>query len=91
MGRIFLGTSLGVMLLTTVWGLLISHRIAGPIYRMCLHLDLVANGKTEKDVSFRKKDFFPELAEAFNRHMRVVRGEDTKKNVRELKREGRGR
>ncbi len=49
-------------------GMIFSHRIAGPIYRMQTDLlNMVADqsGKI-KMIHFRKKDFFKELAAAFN-------------------------
>ncbi len=50
-------------------GLAISHKIAGPIYRMKKSLDDMT-ASTEpavlKPITFRKKDFFPELADSFN-------------------------
>lgn len=49
-----------------VAGLLFSHRIAGPLYRFKKHLDGILNLSDLKEVEFRQKDFFPEIAEAFN-------------------------
>ena len=46
--------------------LLLSHRIAGPIYRLTKHMNEISNGKEITDVHFRKKDFFAELAHTFN-------------------------
>lgn len=47
-------------------GLLFSHRIAGPLYRFKKHLDAISNVAELKEVEFRQRDFFPEIAEAFN-------------------------
>jgi methyl-accepting chemotaxis protein len=52
-----------------VWGLLLSHRVAGPLYRLKKHLQAVAEGKTVSDVRFREGDFFPEVADAYNEQM----------------------
>lgn len=57
-----------------VGGLWLSLRLAGPLYRLRRHMQDVAEGKTTDDVKFRQKDYFPELAEAFNRVMARVRG-----------------
>jgi hypothetical protein len=57
----------------TVCGLLLSHRVAGPLYRLRKHLDMVAEGKTVSDVRFRKGDYFPEVADAYNLQMKRYR------------------
>ncbi|MBL6990166.1 MAG: hypothetical protein ISR65_10330 [Bacteriovoracaceae bacterium] len=54
-------------------GFLLTHKIAGPIYCMCRHLQQICEGKTTADVHFRKGDFFMELEENFNRHMAIYR------------------
>lgn len=53
----------------SIWGLLLSHRVAGPLYRLSKHLSSVASGDTLSDVHFRKGDFFPEVADAYNLQM----------------------
>lgn len=56
-------------------GMFVSHRVAGPLHRLNRHMKDVASGGTDQDVTFRKGDFFPELAESMNGVMRRVRGE----------------
>jgi hypothetical protein len=53
----------------SIWGLLLSHRVAGPLYRLRNHLNSVARGETISDVRFRKGDFFQEVADAYNVQM----------------------
>lgn len=67
--RIFLAISLVVAVLLFVGGLVISHRIAGPLLRMQNELKRVAEEKPFqlRPIQFRKKDYFPDLADAFNR------------------------
>jgi len=55
-------------------GLFLSHRVAGPLYRLNKHMKDVAAGRTLRDVKFRKKDFFPELADSYNDQLKLVRG-----------------
>jgi hypothetical protein len=43
--------------------------VAGPLYRLRKHLSAVARGETHSDVRFRKGDFFPEVADAYNLQM----------------------
>ncbi len=51
-------------------GMVLSHRVAGPLLRLRNHLNGVADGKPDSPVSFRKKDYFQELAEAYNRRFK---------------------
>lgn len=49
-----------------LWSLYVSNKIAGPIYRLKKELsDHIENG-TQKDIAFRKGDYFTELAELVN-------------------------
>jgi sensor histidine kinase YesM len=55
------------------WSLVLSHRVAGPLYRLRKHASAVASGETVSDVRFRRGDFFPEVAEAYNLQMKRYR------------------
>jgi hypothetical protein len=55
-----------VVLLVAVLGLVLSHKIAGPMYRLKRHLEEVANTGTQKPLKFRDGDFFLEIPEAYN-------------------------
>jgi sensor histidine kinase YesM len=65
---------LGVALLSTafafVMGLALSHRVAGPIYRLRKHLLEAAAGRAPSQVRFRDEDYFQELADAYNAELR---------------------
>jgi hypothetical protein len=64
------GIAAGVAIsVLSIWGLLLSHRVAGPLYRLRRHFAAVAHGETLSDVRFRKGDFFPEVADAYNLQM----------------------
>ena len=56
----------GVVLLVGVLGLVLSHKIAGPMYRLRLHLEDVARSGSQKPLQFREGDFFLEIPEAYN-------------------------
>lgn len=43
-----------------------SHKIAGPLYKMKLHLNSLKEGKNLGTLFFRKGDYFPELAQDYN-------------------------
>lgn len=44
----------------------LSHRIAGPIYRIRKAMDEITRGNFEERVTFRKNDHFTELQDTFN-------------------------
>jgi methyl-accepting chemotaxis protein len=83
MTGIFAITSSVVFMIIFIWGTLISHRIAGPLYRLCKHLIDISEGKTTQDIRFRKKDFFPEVAEALNRLLQSHRDQKTAKEKKD--------
>ena len=64
--NIFLATSLLSSLVLIIFGILLSHKIAGPVYRMTEDLKEMTKNKKTKEVHFRKGDFFIELTEIFN-------------------------
>jgi methyl-accepting chemotaxis protein len=56
-----------VIMMLMLGGLLMSHRIGGPIYQLVTYLRQMARGTVEpRRIRFRKHDFFHELADAFN-------------------------
>lgn len=59
-------TSIVLLILIFIVGILFSHRISGPIHRLETHMRRIADGTGHDHVRFRKSDYFPELAEAFN-------------------------
>ena len=64
--------------LFNVAAIFLSHRIAGPLYRLERHLLDVATGKEPRDVNFRKGDYYQPLAEACNKVMARMRDGSTK-------------
>ena len=63
---IFIGVSLVVLSILIVGGAILSHRIAGPIYRLCQHFKGISEEKEIRPLSFREGDFFQEITEAVN-------------------------
>jgi len=66
LGTISLISALVLVSLITCFGLYISNRIAGPIYRIQTYLIEWKNGKTTEKLKFRDSDYFKELASAVN-------------------------
>ena len=56
------------------WGLLISHRIAGPIYRLERELDRIAQGDFSLRLKIRRKDELGSIAEGINKVLDRIRG-----------------
>ena len=70
-----LGVCLGTALVVAIFfGILISHRMAGPIFRIRRNLGEMAAGDLRGDVRLRKKDDFKPLAESVNRVKKSWRG-----------------
>jgi hypothetical protein len=66
--RVILAIAFFVGTILIVGGLVVSHKIAGPLYRLKKELFKMAN-KTDPSlhkIKFRDGDFFPEVADAFN-------------------------
>lgn len=75
MNWIFIGVSLLVTVFLIIGGTILSHKVAGPIYRLCQHLKGIKEGDEVKPLAFRDGDYFPEITEHINPILeRVVRG-----------------
>lgn len=71
----------GVFLsLTFVMSMFVSHRIAGPLFKLRRTMDEFSKGTFTRKLAFRKKDYFPELAADFNQMVRVLRERDSREN-----------
>jgi hypothetical protein len=66
MNQLLLGLSFFIVFGLSFWGLILSHRVAGPLFRLHKHMWAVAKGEVTTKVNFRQKDFFQELTRAYN-------------------------
>lgn len=55
-----------------VSGMYLSHRVAGPIHHLQEHMEKIAKGESAGEVQFRKQDYFPELADAYNQQLKEI-------------------
>ncbi len=63
-----------VLLAILVWAsLLMTHRIAGPVYRALCSLDDLAKGRFSQPMRLRRNDAFKELANQVNRTAETLR------------------
>jgi methyl-accepting chemotaxis protein len=72
MGGLFLGVLLIVMVISGLLGLIISHRIAGPMYKLHQSFQAVADGKRSHHLTFREEDFFHEIADIHNQAFSII-------------------
>lgn len=56
------------------WGLVISHRIAGPVYRLEQELAKISRGDFSVRIKFRTKDELASIAEGINKVLDKVQG-----------------
>lgn len=47
----------------------LSHKVAGPMYKLKNHIEGIIDGDTPSNIFFRKGDYFPEMAETINNLM----------------------
>jgi hypothetical protein len=79
MDRIFAIESVAILVVLFLVGLVFSHRIAGPLRKFQNHLARTAETGKWSKVHFRERDFFLELAEAYNQQIPGLRsGKDPK-------------
>ncbi len=69
LNNITLYTAIVVLLVVIIAGLLLSHKIAGPLYRFHQHLKKSTEEKKLSTVAFRKGDYFNEIADEYNNHI----------------------
>ena len=79
MTKLLLGLSSFYFLVLTIFGILYSHRVAGPIHRLNNHMRSVAVDEVIEPVKFRKNDFFQELAESYNSQFYTLHGKSDSK------------
>ena len=60
------------------WGVLISHRIAGPIYRLEKDLEKIAGGDFSLRIKIRKKDELGSIAAGINKVLDRITEKDAK-------------
>ena len=69
---IIIFVSIVVVVFLMIMGMVISHRIAGPIYRICSVLSTCQKKSDFQDIQLRDGDYFPELAEQINNFVKRV-------------------
>ncbi len=71
MDMIFIWTTLVTTIVVISYGLFLSNRVAGPVHRLKVFLDEYKANNNQSPLKFRKKDYFPELAESINEALKL--------------------
>lgn len=64
------------VIITGFFGIFFLHRVAGPIYRFQVVLNRLGRGENIHEIKLRRRDFFPETADAVNLVIRLIRRQD---------------
>lgn len=81
MGSVFVTVSMITAAMVSIVGLVLSHRIAGPLRKLQNHMLAVASGRTDAKIHFRKNDEFRDLADAYNQQLSARRASPRKKRA----------
>jgi methyl-accepting chemotaxis protein len=68
---------LGALILLVLHNIIISHRIAGPLFRFRRYLKGVGDGDLSTPIGFRKKDYLKKEADVANEMVESLRGKVT--------------
>jgi len=66
MFMLLVGFQVIVIIVSAVIGIFLSHRVAGPLYKLGMFFSKVKNGENPGKLRFRTNDYFPEVATGFN-------------------------
>lgn len=73
MRMIFVVIAASMSVFAFIFGVLFSHRVAGPIVKLKNHLNQLADGKDPGELNFRKNDFFGDLDDSYNRAFNKIK------------------
>jgi methyl-accepting chemotaxis protein len=61
------------LFVTFLVSIFMSHRIAGPLYKLGRFFAMARDGNLKEELFFREKDHFPEIAQEYNDTMKAIR------------------
>ena len=76
---LLLGFQVIFLMITFLISIFMSHRVAGPLYKLKQFFTRAKNGDLSEDLYFRKADYFQDIAASYNEMIHEVRG-NLKKN-----------
>jgi len=62
------------LVVTFLISLFVSHRIAGPLFKLKNYMSKAKEGKLQEHLKFRKNDHFPEMADEYNEMVNSLHG-----------------
>jgi len=66
MNFFLVGGIIGTSVIFSILGIFLSHRIAGPLFRLKRYMTFVRNGNYSHEIKFRKGDQLHDMADSFN-------------------------
>lgn len=92
-GALFFGAAISSTVVLAVYGVFLSHRIAGPLENLKIRFKKLSDTAPEDcKTRFRKDDFFHDLADAYNDHLdsiqKTIQEEKRKETSKEVAAEG---
>lgn len=80
-------TQLGFIGLVFIFCIFISHKIAGPMYKLTMFLQNIRNGGEINELFFRETDQFSEIADEINLTLTYLteKSEDERETIEEIK------
>jgi len=69
-----LGFQVLLLMITFLVSIFMSHRVAGPLFKLQMFLRRAKEGDLSEDLYFRKNDHFTEIASSYNETMSEIRG-----------------
>lgn len=81
--KTLLVTGLFIMIFSYGVGMVVSNRIAGPIFSMNRHMKTIAETGQLKKLNFRKGDMLQETAEVFNQMVDRLSQKDSQRDTQE--------
>ncbi len=69
-------TVIAMAVVLSVWGLIVTHRISGPLYLVARYLDVLADGQYPDVRPLRKRDELQEFFAAFEEAVNAMRNRD---------------
>ncbi len=66
------------IVLAVILGLMISHRVFGPVYRLVKHMENFHQNGAAEELVLRKGDYFIDVVESYNKMLERVRNTDAK-------------
>ena len=72
------GVFFSSVVLACFLGLIISHRVFGPIYRLVKHMENFRETGSTEELKLREGDYFKDVADSYNNMLKRIRESETR-------------